>query len=85
LLARCARALKPNGALVIGEFIADEARASRDQPRPLLFAVNMLLVTSEGDAFTLSEMSAWLRAAGLAKIATLPVPGASPVILAERT
>lgn len=84
LIARSARALKPGGTLVIGEFIADEARASRDQPRPLLFAVNMLLVTSEGDAFTLSEMSAWLRAAGLAKIATLPVPGASPLILAER-
>ncbi|HWN83449.1 MAG TPA: class I SAM-dependent methyltransferase, partial [Candidatus Udaeobacter sp.] len=85
LIARCARALKPGGRLVIGEFIADEERASRDQPRPLLFAVNMLLVTSEGDAFTLGEMSAWLRSAGLGRIETLPVPGASPVIVAERS
>jgi precorrin-6B methylase 2 len=84
LIARCARALKPGGKIVIGEFVADEERASRDQPRPLLFAVNMLLVTTTGDAFTLGEMSAWMRAAGLGGIETLPVPGASPVILAER-
>jgi precorrin-6B methylase 2 len=84
LIERCARALTPGGKLVIGEFVADEARASRDQPRPLLFAVNMLLVTTDGDAFTLSEMTAWMRAAGLGRIVTLPVPGASPVILAER-
>jgi SAM-dependent methyltransferase len=73
LISRCAHALRP-----------DEARASRDQPRPLLFAVNMLLVTADGDAFTLSEMSTWLRAAGLTAIETLPVPGASPVIVAGR-
>jgi precorrin-6B methylase 2 len=84
LISRCAHALRPGGKLVIGEFIADEARASRDQPRPLLFAVNMLLVTADGDAFTLSEMSTWLRAAGLTAIETLPVPGASPVIVAGR-
>jgi precorrin-6B methylase 2 len=84
LIERCARALKPGGKLVIGEFVADEARASRDQPRPLLFAVNMLLVTSDGDAFTLSEMSAWIRAAGLVRIEALPVPGASPILMAER-
>ncbi len=84
LIARCARALRPAGKLVIGEFIADEARASRDQPRPLLFAVNMLLVTADGDAFTLSEMREWLCAAGLTEVETLEVPGASPVIAAGR-
>jgi precorrin-6B methylase 2 len=84
LIARCARALRPAGKLVIGEFIADEARASREQPRPLLFAVNMLLVSADGDAFTLSEMREWLSAAGLTEVETLEVPGTSPVIVAGR-
>jgi hypothetical protein len=44
----------------------------------------MLLVTADGDAFTLSEMRAWLSAAGLTEVETLEVPGTSPVIVAGR-
>lgn len=84
LIQRCARALKPRGTLVIGEFIADEARASRENPRPILFALHMFLVTAAGDTYTLSEMSRWCADAGLSRVRTVPVAGVSPVILAAR-
>jgi SAM-dependent methyltransferase len=84
LLARCARALAPGGTLVIGEFVADEARASRENPRPILFGVHMLLVSEDGGTFTLGELTAWLEAAGFEHVRTCPVPAASPVVLATR-
>ncbi len=84
LIARSARALRPGGTLVIGEFIADEARAGRENPRPLLFALHMFLLTEDGDTYTLGEMSAWLADAGFTRIRTVPVAGASPVVLATR-
>ncbi|MCC7495069.1 MAG: methyltransferase domain-containing protein [Fimbriimonadaceae bacterium] len=82
LLAKVVRALKPGGTLVIGEMVPDDQR--REAVFPLLFALNMLVHTSDGDCFTLREYQEWLTAAGCSAIRTVANPGPSPLILATR-
>jgi ubiquinone/menaquinone biosynthesis C-methylase UbiE len=82
LLARVARALKPGGTIVIGDFLPDENRTG--PPFPLLFALMMLVGTTEGDTFTFSEYATWLREAGFRDARLLEVPAPSPVVLATR-
>jgi ubiquinone/menaquinone biosynthesis C-methylase UbiE len=82
LFAKVAKALRPGGTLVIVEFVPDEGRAS--PPGPLLFALNMLVHTSEGDTFTSAEYATWLDAAGFRNVVSLPAPAPSPLILATR-
>lgn len=82
LIDKTARALKPGGKLVIGDMIPDEER--REATFPLLFAVNMLVHTSDGDCFTMSEYQAWLDAAGFQRVETVDNPGPSPLIVATR-
>jgi len=80
LFQRIRRALKPGGRLLIAEFLVDEER--RTEIFPLLFAVNMLVNTEEGDTFTLSELRTWLKEAGFKTVETLEAPGPSPLIIA---
>ncbi len=82
LFSRLHRALRPGGRLMIADMIPDEER--RTELFPLLFAINMLVHTVDGDTFTLSEYRQWLTEAGYGKIETIPTPGGSPVIVAER-
>src|ERR1700686_1350827 len=82
LLAKCYAALRPGGKLLIAEFVPNDARTG--PPMPLLFGLNMLLQTEEGNVFTLREYRAWLKAGGFRKVATIPVPPPSTVILATK-
>jgi SAM-dependent methyltransferase len=82
LLAKVAKALRPGGTIVIVEFVPDAGRAS--PPGPLLFALNMLVHTTEGDTFTAAEYETWLHAAGFRDVVSLPAPAPSPLILATR-
>jgi len=82
MVRRAYEALKPRGRLLIAETVADESRSQ--DPWPLIFAVNMLVNTEEGDTFTLSEMKRWCRSAGLAKVETLAVQNHSPLIVATK-
>jgi SAM-dependent methyltransferase len=66
LLRKCADALKPNGQLVVQDFIVDEDRTG--PPFAVLFALNMLVGTESGDTYTESEVRAWMRDAGLSGI-----------------
>ncbi len=81
LFRRIRQALKPGGQLLIAEFLVDEARQTATFP--LLFAVNMLVNTEEGDTFTLSELRAWLLAAGFPTVEALEAPAPSPLIVAH--
>ncbi|MBV8552549.1 MAG: methyltransferase domain-containing protein [Acidobacteriaceae bacterium] len=83
LFDRVYRALKPGGRLLIAEIIPDEQR--REALFPLLFAVNMLAVTPEGDTFTLSEYRQWLWSAGFGEVLTIEAPAPSPLIVARKT
>lgn len=82
LLKKTFDALASGGTIAIMEFMVNHDR--RDPLIGLLFAVNMLVNTDEGDTFSFEEMSAWLREAGFVKPRLLPVPAVSPLVLATK-
>src|SRR5688572_27819269 len=82
LLGKIFDALGPGGTIVISEFVVDEDR--RGPPGPLIFAVNMLVNTERGDAFTFGQIKRWLEEAGFTNVRQLEAPAPSPLILATR-
>jgi precorrin-6B methylase 2 len=75
-------ALAPGGTIVIAEMVTNAERTG--PPHALIFAVNMLVNTAEGDTFSFEEMSAWLKEVGFKNPRQLDVPGPSPLILADK-
>jgi 3-hydroxy-5-methyl-1-naphthoate 3-O-methyltransferase len=83
LIERSAEALADRGLLLIAEFIPNNDRTG--PAGAMLFGINMLLHTADGDVFTMKEYRAWLKAAGFKRVRTLRTPAApSPLILAEK-
>lgn len=82
LLKKVFKALASGGTIVIGEFVPNDQRTG--PPNALIFAVNMLVNTEQGDTFTFSEMSQWLRESGFRNPRQLDVGGVSPLILATK-
>ena len=82
LLRKTFRALAPGGMIAIQEFLVDEERSTNTMG--LIFAVNMLTMTQEGDTFSFTEIAGWLRDAGFENPRTVESPGPSPLILADR-
>ena len=83
LFRRIHRALKPGGQLLIAEIIPDEER--REAIFPLLFAVYMLVMTPEGNTFTMSEYRQWLEGAKFTEVLTVEAPSLSPLLLARKS
>jgi len=65
-LARAARLVVPGGRVVIKDLRVDEDRGG--PLASLLFALNMAIFTGGGDVYRVSELRAWLLAAGLTAI-----------------
>ena len=82
LIAKVFDALAPGGVLAIADFLVDDAHAAKTHG--LIFAVNMLVNTEEGDTFSFAEIAGWLTDAGFANIRALEAPGPAPLILADR-
>jgi len=82
LFQRIHHALRRGGKLVIADMLPDEGR--REATLALLFAVNMLVNTEDGDTFTLGEYRQWLGSSGFGDVQALDVPAPSPVIVATR-
>ena len=82
LLAKTAAALAPGGTIAIAEWLVDADRTG--PPMGLIFAVNMLVNTDQGDTFSFEEIAGWLREAGFVNPRTLEVPGPAPLVLATR-
>lgn len=80
LLQRCRRALKKGGMLVIADFIPNDKRTA--PLLPLIFALNMLINTLEGDVFTFGEYKEWLSRVGFSEIRKLKMGTGSPLIIA---
>ncbi len=77
-----AKTLKPGGRLAIVDFVPD---ATRSQPGwPLIFGVNMLITTPEGDVFTADEYRQWLEQAGFASIQVEEIESEVTAIIAVR-
>jgi hypothetical protein len=82
LLKKTSGALKSGGTIAIGEWIVNDERT---EPLPsLMFAVQMLVNTEQGDTFSFNEIKTWLQEAGFKNARTLEAPGPSPLILATK-
>lgn len=82
LLKKVYDALAPGGTIAIAEFLVDSDRRG---PVPgLIFAVNMLVNTTDGDTFSYEEIRAWLTEIGFTKVRQIDSPGPSPLILADK-
>jgi hypothetical protein len=82
LLRKTFEALARGGTIAIGEFVPNDERTA--PPGALIFAVNMVINTEEGDTFTFAEISSWLREAGFTNVRQLEAPAPSPLILATK-
>ena len=83
LVERSAEALADRGLLLIAELIPNNDRTG--PAAALMFGINMLLHTPDGDVFTMKEYREWLKAAGFKTIRTISTQTApSPLILAEK-
>ena len=82
LLQKTACSLKPGGTIAIAEWLVNDERT---EPLPsLMFAVQMLVNTEEGDTFSFNEIKRWLEEAGFKNVRTLEAPGPSPLVLATK-
>ena len=83
LLKKSFRALKKGGVLLIAEFLLDKDKAG--PLMPLLFALNMLVNTNQGDVFTTVELKRWLHSTGFRQVKILDkAPSVSPLVLAVK-
>jgi len=73
LLGTIAKLLEPRGRLFVHEFFVDPGRTSPSEAA--LFAVNMLAMTSGGRTYTVEEVGAWAREAGLEAIGFASIHG----------
>jgi (2Fe-2S) ferredoxin/SAM-dependent methyltransferase len=82
LLRRARAALAPGGRVVIHDFVLDDDKAG---PRSgALFALNMLVGTPGGGAYSAAEYGAWLATAGFEAGRFVPLPGPTDLMVAVR-
>jgi 2-polyprenyl-3-methyl-5-hydroxy-6-metoxy-1,4-benzoquinol methylase len=82
LLERVFAALAPGGTVVIAEFLVNQDR--RGPVTGLLFGVNMLVNTEDGDTWSFEEIAEWLRECGYVNARTVDCQSHSPLILADK-
>ena len=82
LVKKSYQALRPGGLLLIAEMVPEDARS---HPWiPVIFGLNMLLLTNEGGVFTMREYRQWLRECGFRTVKSIDAPAPSPLILATK-
>lgn len=82
LLAKCAKALRKGGLLVIPDMVPNDKRTGPEFA--LLFSLNMLLHTTAGDAFSLGQYKQWLKDVGLKFTAMLEPPQTGTHVIIAR-
>jgi len=82
LLGRCFAALAPQGRIVVQDFILEPHKTAPKSAA--LFALNMLVGTRAGSAYSEPEYAAWLDAAGFRDIRHVPTPGPASLMVAIR-
>jgi len=81
VISKLAGAQRRGGFIAVHEFIPDEERCRRRFP--LLFAMNMYISNSAGDAYTFSEIKVWLEAAGYTDVELIDTPGRSSFVIGK--
>jgi 2-polyprenyl-3-methyl-5-hydroxy-6-metoxy-1,4-benzoquinol methylase len=82
LFRRLHRALRPEGQLAVIDILPNEERTG--PPWAVVFALNMLVNTSDGDTYTLDEYRRWLLEAGFARVETAEIASHSPLVVAVK-
>ncbi len=82
LLKKLFLSLKTGGKIIIIDMITNEDHT--EPGYPVLFALNMLVNTVDGDTFSLGEYTQWLNDIGYSKIETVDINSHSPVIIAHK-
>ena len=67
LLRKCARSLNPGGRVVVQVWVMSPDRF--DPVAGAFFAINMPVNNTTGDTYTESEVTSWMKDAGLSRIA----------------
>ncbi|MEJ2051414.1 MAG: methyltransferase, partial [Calditrichota bacterium] len=82
VLKRLYQAMIPGGKVIIRDFLLN-----RDKTGPLtgaLFAINMLVNTDRGNAYSQKEIKSWLKQAGFIKIRRIKLTGNMALLEAYR-
>jgi predicted O-methyltransferase YrrM len=82
LLGRCRDALRPGGRIVVQDFVLEPDKTAPKSAA--LFALNMLVGTRAGSAYSEPEYAAWLGEAGFREIRRVRLPGPADLIIAIR-
>eukprot|EP00871_Galdieria_phlegrea_P002270 jgi/Galph1/3043/GphlegSOOS_G1743.1 len=70
------------GKVIIVDLFPNDERSGPVQP--LLFAINMLVNSSDGDTFTVSEYSQWLKEANIPHVSLLELTEESTVLVGQK-
>jgi len=79
LLRRCFEALAPHGRLVIQDFVMESDKTA--PKHAALFALNMLVGTPAGSAYSVEEYTAWMHEAGFQEVRQVRLPGSTSLIV----
>jgi ubiquinone/menaquinone biosynthesis C-methylase UbiE len=79
LLKKSFDALAPGGTIAIAEILVDAKR--RTAVPALIFAVNMLVNSDDGDTFSFDEIRNWLQDVGFERVRTIEAPGLAPLLI----
>jgi predicted O-methyltransferase YrrM len=79
LLKKTFDALAPGGTIAIAEILVDGDRKAA--VLALIFAVNMLVNSDQGDTFSFEEIRDWLQDSGFEGIRTIAAPGLAPLLI----
>jgi 3-hydroxy-5-methyl-1-naphthoate 3-O-methyltransferase len=82
LLRKTFHALVSGGTIAIAEFLVNDDRSG--PPMGVIFGLNMLLRTAEGDTFSFEEIARWLTEAGFAEPRRVDPGGPGSLVLAKK-
>lgn len=82
LLGKTFAVLAPGGTIAIAEFLVNDDRSG--PPMGVIFGLNMLLRTEQGDTYSFAEIGAWLREAGFTEPRRVDPGGPASLILARK-
>lgn len=82
LIRQMGRCLRPGGELVIVDFVPDDHRSKAGWP--LIFAVNMLISTPEGDVFTAAQYKDWMHQAGFTHFEVIEIESEVTAVIGKK-
>jgi ubiquinone/menaquinone biosynthesis C-methylase UbiE len=82
LLARCYQSLKSGGKIVVAEFLCNDLRDG--PPAAAMFELNMLLHTTDGCTFTVSQLTELIQECGFKSVAHSAIIDEKPILIGTK-